>query len=297
MARYAVAWIGRVAQALLLAAFTSCATVAPAPATGKPFVWRVTNLPVPFYLVGSMHNLSPRHYPLPPAYQVALTNSRRLVFEHDPRQGALLSRKYREAARYPAGQTIESEIAPATLSLLRKNAWRSRLTFEQMRRFRPWAVALHLLAAKGPVGADHARSMDSHLSAQARRSGKEVAGLETTDEHIAFWREMLEPDGENLLRYTLTRGQTVAVLFDKTRDIWQRGDVEALTAANARLRRTNPGFARRLLDRRNLRWIDRIEAEMKTGKPTSIVAGAGHFTGERGVIALLQKRGYKIERL
>nr|MBA3608593.1 TraB/GumN family protein [Chthoniobacterales bacterium] len=59
----------------------------------------------------------------------------------------------------------------------------------------------------------------------------------------------------------------------------------------------NPGYAQKLLDRRNLRWVDRIEAEMKTGKPTAIVAGAGHFTGERGVIALLQKRGYEIERL
>ncbi len=296
MARTASRRIGRAARLLLLAALASCATAAPPPA-GKHFVWRVKNLPAPFYLVGSLHNLSPRDYPLPPAYQVALTTPQRLVFEHDPRQGALLERKFREAARYPAGQTIESEVGPTTLALLKKNAWRSRLKFEQMRRLRPWAIALNFLAAKGPVGAAHGRSMDARLGAQARRSGKEVAGLETTDEHIAFWREMLERDGENLLLYTLTREKTIDALFEKTRAAWQRGDVAALTAANARLRRANPGYAQKLLDRRNLRWVDRIEAEMKTGKPTAIVAGAGHFTGERGVIALLQKRGYEIERL
>jgi len=296
MARTASRRIGRAARLLLLTALASCATAAPPPA-GKQFVWRVKNLPAPFYLVGSLHNLSPRDYPLPPAYQVALTTSQRLVFEHDPRQGALLARKFRETARYPAGQTIESEAGPATLALLKKNAWRSRLKFEQMRHLRPWAIALNFLAAKGPVGAAHGRSMDSRLGAQARRSGKEVAGLEATDEHIAFWREMLERDGENLLLYTLTREKTIDALFEKTRAAWQRGDVAALTAANARLRRANPGYAQKLLDRRNLRWVDRIEAEMKTGKPTAIVAGAGHFTGERGVIALLQKRGYEIERL
>lgn len=281
---------------LLLVALTSGATAAPAPA-GKQFVWRVKNLPTPFYLVGSMHNLAPRDYPLPAVYQTALTTSRRLVFEHDPRQAALLARKFREAARYPRGQSIESEVRPATLALLRKNAWRSRLTFEQMRRLRPWAIALHLLAARGPLGSDHVGSMDSRLSTQARRTGKELAGLETTDEHIAFWREMLERDGENLLLYTLTREEKVDALFEKTRAAWQRGDVAVLTAANARLRQANPGYAQKLLDRRNLRWVDRIEAEMKTGKPTAIVAGAGHFIGERGVIALLQKRGYEIERL
>lgn len=297
MARNATRSIGRAARIVLLAALASSTTTAASLPAGKHFVWRVTNLPVPFYLVGSMHNLAARDYPLPPVYRVALTNSQRLVFEHDPRQGALLMRKFREAAKYPAGQTIESEVRPVTLGLLKKNAWRLRMKFDEMRRLRPWAIALNLLAEQGPVGADNSRSMDSYLSAQARRSGKEVAGLETTDEHIAFWREMLERDGENLLLYTLTRGDAVGALFAETRAVWKRGDVAALTAANARLRRANPGFAQKLLDRRNLRWVARIEAEMKTGKPTSIVAGAGHFTGERGVVAQLQKRGYKIERL
>ncbi len=299
MARNATGPIGRAARVLLLAALTSCATPPPlpSPSVGKQFVWRVTNLPVPFYLVGSMHSVALRDDPLPQAYRTALTKSQRLVFEHDPRQRPLLIRKFREAAKYPAGQTIESEVRPATLALLKKNAWRSRMSFEQMRRFRPWAIALNLLAEEGPIGADNPRSMDSSLSAQARRAGKEVAGLETTDEHVAFWREMLERDGENFLLYTLIRGKAVGALVEETRDAWKRGDAAALAASNSRLRRANPGFAQKLLDRRNLRWVGRIEAEMKTGKPTAIVAGAGHFIGPHGVVALLEKRGYKIERL
>jgi len=41
----------------------------------------------------------------------------------------------------------------------------------------------------------------------------------------------------------------------------------------------------------------KIETELKTGKPTAIVAGALHFSGPRSVIALLQQRGYVIEQL
>ncbi len=139
--------------------------------------------------------------------------------------------------------------------------------------------------------------MEMRIVSQARRSGKEVAGLETIDEHVAFWRDMLEHDSENLLVYTLTRDKTVADLFATTRSAWMRGDVGALSATNARLRQANPGIAQRLLDRRNQRWVDRIEAEIKTGKPTAIVAGAGHFSGPGSVIAILEKRGYKIEQL
>ncbi|MBA3542966.1 MAG: TraB/GumN family protein [Chthoniobacterales bacterium] len=289
MVRYAV-----LAVFFALAPPAVSATPPPDP---QHFVWRVRNLPVPFYLVGSIHNLTRRDYPLPDIYNRALADSQRLVFEYNPRQRAALTRKFGEVACYPAGQDIESEVRPATLALLKKNAWRYRIKFEQMRKLRPWAIALRLLAEEGPVGASSPDSVDSYLSRQAQRAGKEVAGLETVDEHVAFWREMLERDGENFLLYTLTRKETVGRLFDKTRDAWKNGDVTALAAANARLRKANPGIARKLLDRRNARWVARIEAEMKTGRPTAIVAGAGHFTGPRSVLQLLRERGYRIERL
>ena len=69
------------------------------------------------------------------------------------------------------------------------------------------------------------------------------------------------------------------VRFDETRAAWKRGDIAALSETNASLRRGDRQTAQRLLDRRNLRWLPRIEAEMKTETPTAIVAGAGHFSG------------------
>lgn len=300
MARHAREPIGRATQLVFLAALLGAATISakPEPRTAeKHFVWRVTNVAAPFYLVGSIHNLMARDYPLPPVYRRPLAESQRLVFEYNPRRRDALTRQFREVARYPAGQDISGEIRPATLALLKRNSWRFRMPFEEMRHFRPWALALRLLAEQGPVGPSSPRSMDTYLSSQARRARKEVAGLETVDEHVAFWRDMLERDGENLLLYTLTREKAVGDLFDETRGAWKRGDVAGLSAANARLRQANPGIAQKLLERRNVKWVTRIEAEMKTGKPTAIVAGAGHFSGPRGVVELLQKRGYKIEQL
>jgi uncharacterized protein YbaP (TraB family) len=53
----------------------------------------------------------------------------------------------------------------------------------------------------------------------------------------------------------------------------------------------------RLLDRRNAKWVPRIGAALKSRRPTMIVAGTLHFSGPHSVIALLQKRGYKVEQL
>lgn len=288
--------VARLLVGLTTLAATASLHSAPSRAA-KHFVWRVTNAPAPFYLVGSLHSVTKEDYPLPGAYRGAFARAERLVFEYDPRRRDALARRFRDAGRYPSGQDIESKVRPDTLALLRKNLWRFGLKFDQVRHYRPWALALRLLAQRGPTGPGSPQSMETRIVSQAQRAGKEVGGLETIDEHVAFWREMLERDSENLLVYTLARDEKVTALFSRTRAAWMRGDVAALSASNARLRQANPGLAQRLLDRRNFKWAERIEAEMKTGKPTAIVAGAGHFSGPGSVIAILQKRGYKIEQL
>src|SRR5437870_10088431 len=65
----------------------------------KCCVWRVTNAKAPFYLVGSIHALSKKDYPLPKPYDVALKDSSRFVFEFDPSQHADFQKKFEAAAK------------------------------------------------------------------------------------------------------------------------------------------------------------------------------------------------------
>lgn len=78
---------------------------------------------------------------------------------------------------------------------------------------------------------------------------------------------------------------------------WKVGDTKRLYALHTGEMKEAPTVWWRLLDQRNARWIPRIEAAIKSGKPTLVVAGALHFAGPRGVLALLEQRGYKIEQL
>src|SRR5215472_4332442 len=87
----------------------------------KCCVWRVTNAKAPFYLVGSIHALSKKDYPLPQPYEIALEDSRRLLFEFNPTRHAEFEKKFEAAAKYPTGQDIRSKISPELLGWLRKN--------------------------------------------------------------------------------------------------------------------------------------------------------------------------------
>ena len=75
----------------------------------------------PFYLVGSIHALSKKDYPLPTPYDIALKESTRFVFEFDPSRHAEFEKKFEAAAKYPPGQDIRSKINPELLAWLRKN--------------------------------------------------------------------------------------------------------------------------------------------------------------------------------
>src|SRR6476620_1304369 len=123
----------------------------------KCCVWRVTNAKAPFYLVGSIHALSKKDYPLPQPYDIALKDSNRFVFEFDPTRHAEFEKKFEAAAKYPRGQDIRSKISPELLAWLRKNMFSiipngragsgDQLgSFDNQLCYKPWWIAQHLAA-------------------------------------------------------------------------------------------------------------------------------------------------------
>ncbi len=55
----------------------------------------------------------------------------------------------------------------------------------------------------------------------------------------------------------------------------------------------NSQYENELLVKRNVDWIPKISAAVKT--PTFFAVGAAHLPGESGVINLLRKQGFKVE--
>ena len=274
----------------------------------KCCVWRVANAKAPFYLVGSIHALSQKDYPLPKPYDVALKSSTRFLFEFDPTQHVEFQRKFEAAAKYPPGQDLRSKISPELLAWLRKNMFtvipdaRSEKDerfagFDSQLRYKPWWIAQHLAAPASYSKASPTHGLDNYFVDHAIQSGKEISGLESIKEHVAVMGGLSDRDSEFMLQDALSQPDNVDKESGRMYKAWRKGDTDALWAGDAHLRTNAPTIAARFVDDRNVKWVPRIEAELKTGKPTAVVAGALHFSGPRSVIALLQKRGYVIEQL
>jgi len=274
----------------------------------KCCVWRVTNAKAPFYLVGSIHALSKKDYPLPAPYEIAVGDSRRFLFEFDPKRHVEFEKKFEAAGKYPRGQDIRSKIDPGLLAWLRQNvmpvepdnrrARRERgANFESEFAYKPWWIAQHLVGPATYTKSSLSHGLDNYFVDRATREKKEIAGLESVDEHVAVMGGLSDRDSEFILRDTLDQPRNADKEFSQMYKAWRKGNTDALWAGDSRMRKQAPWIAARFVDNRNIKWIPRIEAELKTGKPTAIVAGALHFSGPNGVIKLLEKRGYKIEQL
>lgn len=203
----------------------------------KCCVWRVTNAKAPFYLVGSVHALSPRDYPLPSPYEMAMKDSKRFLFEFNPNLGEQFSKEFEAAAKYPPGQDLTSRLHPQALAWMRQNLQSVNVRynkakknydvsfgkFDDSKQYRAWYLADHYIGIPSFKGVSHKHGVDNYMAEQARRSGKEIAGLETVSQHVAVLGGLSDMDGQILLLDAIIYSQQDEASFGRLRSAWRHG--------------------------------------------------------------------------
>lgn len=275
---------------------------------GSCFVWRVTNTKAPCYLVGTLHALRARDYPLPAGYEQALRDSKRFVFEMKPDPPGEYYTKFVRAATYPDGDYLEHHVHPKTWQLIdanfRKTNWMGKgfhvgqlYVPHGIEQLRAWAIASIFYTIPGYNDVFSRFGVDNYLAFEGRRKHAELAGLETIDEHVAVLGGMGDLESEVLLLDAIMHRDKRKGWEDHLRSAWKQGDITGVREELLRWANLNPGAYVRLLDERNVRWIPQIKAEFNSGKPTSIVVGCNHMLGPNGLLALLEHSGFKFQQL
>lgn len=261
---------------------------------GKHFLWRVTNAPAPFHLLGSVHALRKSDYPLAPVIEDAINQSQRFLFEFSPREDYKFRDLLLKAARYPIGVQIQKRVRPETWAHLKKIA---RGDSYEWTNLKPWAIAMYVLEHPGFEDVSYSHGIENYIEEKVKKRRPEFGGLATAAEQVHVFADMTDIEGEVMLLQSLVYAAEGPTRYAESIAAWKAGDTQRLYAAQVPRIKEAPTIYWRLLDRRNRQWIPNIEAAIKSGKPTMVVAGALHFSGPNNVIALLRARGYKVEQL
>jgi uncharacterized protein YbaP (TraB family) len=138
--------------------------------------------------------------------------------------------------------------------------------------------------------------IDVHFYGKATIDKKEIGFLEPVDFQLALLGKMNARDQNAFLGQTLKDLDIAAQMADDMLKHWKMGDADNLYAILFKSFKGYPQIENRLLRRRNIKWVKKIEAMMAEDKNILIIVGAGHLIGPFSVVALLKEKGYEVKQ-
>jgi uncharacterized protein len=283
--------------ALLISAACVHALAAAVPERyGQGLLWKVEAAGVaPSYVFGTAHLSDPRVTRLPQpvresfdaAKSFAMEVSQETVFQQLGKRMVYSGKRSLPAA---LGQPLYEQVAPLITS--------AGVPRQLVPRLKPWAATFFLMGSR-----DSGTVLDQQLYLRARAQKKPVYELETVSEAIAPFANLSESDQIVLLRDTLAQSERMGAAEQVLIGLYLKGDLAALArlmdeaipdGPKAKLYRWV--FWHQLLDVRNVNMARRMDVLAKTGGAFMAV-GALHLYGDSGVLALLEKRGYRLTRV
>jgi uncharacterized protein YbaP (TraB family) len=285
---------------VLAALLLSCFSASAADDGGKHFLWRVSKGDASMYLTGSIHVLRKSDYPLPDALESAFKSCDGLVEEidlthFDPDAAQL---EMMRLGSYPAGHSLKTDLPPDIYQRVSGLAKQQKVDMDMLEPMKPWLASIVLLdnqlVAKGY---DPTSGVDIHFADEAEAAHKPVIGLEKASFQLGLLAQLPDQAQQAMLLQSLDQAGSVHDDMEDMMSAWHHGDTADLESELKREFGPYPDIYKTVLVQRNQNWIPQLEKLAGSGKQYFVVVGALHLVGPDGVLASLEKDGYRIEQL
>jgi len=286
------------AAALLVLALGLASAQAGAQRFEQGLLWRVEGGgAAASHVFGTIHVDDPRVTELPPDAARALDGSRSLTVELSLDPANVLALANRMVLQ--DGRDLAGIVGPELFGKTAVITARLGLPEQVLRLFKPWAAALMLMMPQQ----NPENVLDFALVRAATERGKPMYELESVSEQVDVFEGMSEPDQVALLKHAVADFERMPRTIDRLVKAYLARDLAAMSSISqegsndsAEMRRLNDLFVQRVLDARNVRMADRMQARLKEGG-AFVAVGALHLYGSRGVLALLVQRGWRLTRV
>ena len=247
----------------------------------------------PSYLVGTMHSEDPRILAVLTPLVPLIDSVDTVVIEMIPDAVAMLA--VAAATLLPADQRLRGLVGDADYSALRDAAGRRGIPEAVLDRLKPWAAAVTI----GMPPTETGRFLDIEIYLAAQQRGRSVIGLETPAEQLALFDEMPSALQLALLGDTVKNAAQQPKQLEELTEAYLQGDADLIyRAAQAQYAKMPPAlsqwFAGQLIRQRNARMLERL-APLLTKETVLVAVGAMHLGGDTGLVAGLQRLGYRLE--
>ena len=267
--------------------------------TPKNFLWRVESKDNTVYLLGSIHVLQEKNYPLAPSIYNAFNQCGTIMFEVD--LGGLSSPMNQlhmlTKGLYTNGDTLKTVLSPDRYETAKTLMAERGHNIENFNRMKPWMAATAVTALElQKMGFEGEFGVDRHIFEKAQESKVDIVGLETVEYQLGLFDNLPVKAQEYFLIQSLEDLKNVETRIQAMVKAWEGGDVKELEALLAGMKEY-PELYQSLVVTRNHNWLPQIEQRLQKRGPVFVVVGALHLLGEEGILAALAKKGYRVEQM
>ncbi|NOY17212.1 MAG: TraB/GumN family protein [Gammaproteobacteria bacterium] len=268
---------------------------------GSPMLWRIeqpgtNNGILSSYIFGTIHIDNEKVMAIPDnvVRRLAAANTLMLELELNASGSVNILRKMLFTDGRNLEQVIgETEFKAVTLALSQSG---NQLPGDILSVLKPWAAMLLLIRPENKSGT----FLDKKLADIARNSGIRIEGLETIDEQLSVFDDLLLTDQVNLLRSTMSTLPEKNQAYRDLLDAYLSGNLEKLIQVSTDQEPKDKKLARliktRLIYDRNQKMFDRMQQRLQAGN-TFVAIGALHLPGELGLLNKLKQAGYRLSRI
>jgi uncharacterized protein len=294
----------RLLSALLLACLVTLprlvAQDGPAPAK-KALLWKATSGNNSLYLLGSIHVGSKDMYPLAKEIENAYAASKTLIVEVDLNKVDMqkLTMLMMSKGMYQGDDSLWNHVSPETRKKVEAFCEKYQLPVAGFARMKPWVVAI--TAATIPAmkaGMDPNLGVDKYFLDKAANSDpkKDVKEIESAEWQLDLLSGFSDELQAKFLDAAIDQANKSIEHAKQIQEIWLSGDAGRLEAA-MKEDSGPPEITKALLQDRNPHMADVAEQYLKGKDQAFFVVGAAHLVGKDGVVAALEKRGYKVQQV
>lgn len=258
---------------------------------GESMLWEVSgNGAVPFHIFGTIHMMDEEFFTMSEKLKETVREAELMVMELDMDAPDLQDQmaklvimenttldKLLSAADYKIATTYFQKELGADLKLFNN--------------IKPFAV----MAMLYPKMIDNApKSYEKELVQLAKENDKEIEGLETVAFQMSVFDEIPLKEQAAMLMTAIKDMKKQKQLFTQMTNLYLAGNPQTLFDFIIENMEEYKKYQNSFLDARNEAWMEQIR-NYTTEQRAFIAVGAGHLSGENGLLMRLKREGYELK--
>jgi uncharacterized protein YbaP (TraB family) len=262
-------------------------------AKNNSLLWEISGngLQQPSYLFGTIHMICKENFQLSATVKQKFSTSKQVYLELDMDDPKLQSIMMGQM-QLPSNESLKTKLGEKNFNTLdafiKKEMNMNLAVFD---RFKPMMV-MSLLAQR-MLSCTEIESYEMSFVKMASEQKKELLGLERVEDQVAVFDAIPDSLEIGSIMNMVNNFENQKNEFKRMSKLYQDQNVESLYQIMVESPEMM-GSQEFLLDQRNRNWIPVMESAMKKSS-TFFAVGAGHLSGNQGVLELLRKQGYTVK--